>query len=104
MVQVGKVYNLRVQLVPAEETLPSGEVRERPRPHAHDATLDLLVPPPAEPEQPPPPVKLTISVAAENFEIEGPNRVEIVVPAGGEVAGRAVRPAGPGGRPGADHG
>ena len=84
VVQAGKVYNLRIQLVPAEEALPSGEVRERPRPHAHDATLNLLVAPPTKPDTPPPPVKLTISVAAENFEIEGLSRVEIVVPLAGK--------------------
>jgi hypothetical protein len=78
------VYHLRVQLVPAEETLASGEVRERPRPHPHDATLNLMVPPPPEPGTPPPPVRLTISVAAENFEIEGPSRIEIVVPLEGK--------------------
>ena len=84
VVQAGKVYNLRIQLVPAEEALPSGEVRERPRPHAHDATLNLLVAPSTKPDTPPPPVKLTISVAAENFEIEGLSRVEIVVPLTGK--------------------
>jgi hypothetical protein len=83
-VQVGKVYNLRVQLIPAEEALPSGEVRERPRPHAHDATLNLLVAPPVTPDTPLPPVKLTMSVASENFEIEGPSRIEIVVPLEGK--------------------
>jgi serine/threonine-protein kinase len=84
VVQAGKVYNLRVQLVPAEEVLPSGEVRERPRPHAHDATLDLLVTPPPTPDTVPPPVKLTISVAAENFEVEGSSRTDIVVPLAGK--------------------
>jgi serine/threonine protein kinase len=79
-VQVGKVYNLRVQFVPAEEKLPSGEVRKKPKPHQHDATVDLTVPAPARPDQEPPPISLAISVAAENFEIEGQTRAEIVVP------------------------
>ena len=84
VVQAGKVYNLRIQLVPAEEALLSGAVRERPRPHAHDTTLNLLVAPPIKPDSPPPPVKVTISVAAENFEISGLSRVEIVVPLAGK--------------------
>jgi hypothetical protein len=83
-VQAGKVTNLRVQLVPAEETLASGEVRERPRPHEHDATLDLVVQAPARAYERRPPVRLMISVAAENFEIEGPGRAEIVVPLAGK--------------------
>ena len=83
-VRVGKFYNLRVQIVPAEETLPSGEVRERPRPPAHDATVDLTVPTPVRPEEAPPPIRLIISVAGENFEIDGPNRMELVVPLDGK--------------------
>src|SRR5207244_1199871 len=43
-VPIGKVYNLRVQIVPAEIVLPSGEVRELPKPHSHDVTMDLDVP------------------------------------------------------------
>jgi CHAT domain len=78
-VQAGKVYNLRVQLVPAAEILPSGEVCERPKPHAHDATLNLLVAPPPTPDTSPPPVEVTVSLAAENFEVEGPARAEIIV-------------------------
>jgi hypothetical protein len=84
LVQVRKSYNLRVQLVPAEETLESGEVRQRPRPHEHDTTLDLQVPVPACPDQTSPPIKLTISVAAENFDLEGQNRAEIIVPMTGK--------------------
>jgi serine/threonine protein kinase len=83
VVQLGKVYNLRVQLVPAEEMLRD-MLLELPRPHPHDATLDLRLAPPARPGTPPPPVKLTISVAAENFEVEGPSRIEIVVPLEGK--------------------
>ena len=84
-VRARKLYNLRVQLVPAAETLPSGEVREQPRPHAHDTTLNLLLTPPTKPDTPWPPVKVAISVAAENFEIEGPGRAEIVVPLSGKT-------------------
>src|SRR5262249_25456659 len=66
------------------EVLPSGEVREQSKPHTHDATLHLLVPPPSRPDAPPPPVKLTISLAAENFEVEGPAWAEIIVPLEGK--------------------
>jgi RNA polymerase sigma-70 factor (ECF subfamily) len=79
-VEAGKVYNLRVQLVPASSVLPSGEVCERPKPHVHDATLDLTVPAPATPDAARPPVSLVVSLAAENFEVEGLARAEIIVP------------------------
>jgi type VI secretion system protein ImpC len=78
-VRVGQWSCLRVQLVPALIVLPGGEVREQPKPHPHDTTLALLAPP-HTPEAPPPPVRLTVSVVAENFEIRGPYRVEILVP------------------------
>ena len=80
VVQAGRVYNLRVQVVPAAEVLPSGEMRDRPKPHAHDATLDLLIPPRSKPDEPPPPVRLAISLVAENFEFEGPSRADLLVP------------------------
>jgi RNA polymerase sigma-70 factor (ECF subfamily) len=80
LVPAGKVYNLRIQLVPAVEVLPSGQVRDRPKPHPHDATLNLPVPPASGPDQPAQPVRLTISLAVENFVIQGPGRAEILVP------------------------
>jgi hypothetical protein len=83
--RVGKIYPLRVQVVPAEETLPSGEVRPLPRPHAHDASLALTVPPPTW-QHAPPPLRVTVSVAAENFEIDGPARLEVIVPLAGKSA------------------
>ena len=64
-VPAGKTHNLRVQIVPAEEILSTGEVRELPKPHAHDATLTLKSPAPEEPA-----IRVTVSVAAENFEME----------------------------------
>jgi hypothetical protein len=76
-VRVGKTYPLRVQIVPAEETLPTGEVRPLPRPHAHDASLALTATLP---------VRVTVSVAAENFEVDGPARLEVVVPLAGKSA------------------
>ena len=92
-VRVGEWCNLRVQLVPAEVTMLGGEVREQPRPHPHDATLTLLAPSPSCP------VRLTVSVAAENFDIRGPYRVAIVVPREGkspavhfDLRGRQVGP------------
>ena len=47
-VHVGKTYNLRVQIVAAEKTLPTGEIKELLKPHPHDVTMSLLVPKPAE--------------------------------------------------------
>jgi serine/threonine protein kinase len=76
----GKVHKLRVQLVPAEEILPSGEVRTLPKPHSHDAAMAIQVPPPERPGEPPPPIRVMVSVAAENFTIEGPTCQELVVP------------------------
>jgi RNA polymerase sigma-70 factor (ECF subfamily) len=73
-VRMGQWACLRVQLVPATLVLPGGEVREQPKQHPHDTTLALLAPPHG------PEVRLTVSVAAENFEIQGPYRAEIVVP------------------------
>src|SRR5262249_19207036 len=64
-VRAGKVYLLRVQIVPSEEVLPTGEVRQLPRPHAHDVDMALAAPPQGEP------LRVTVSVAAENFEVEG---------------------------------
>lgn len=75
---VGEIRNLRVQLVPAEEALPDGTVRPLPKSHAHDATLRLEVPRHLEP------FRVSVSVAAENFEIEGPVLAELVVPLEGK--------------------
>jgi type VI secretion system protein ImpC len=82
-VRLGKPYHLRVRLVPAEEELPGGGTRERPRPHTHDATVNLLMAPPPRRGAPPPPIRVAVSLAAENFEIDGPNRAELVVPKAG---------------------
>ncbi len=79
-VPVGKTFPLRVQLVPSEETLPSGELRAVPKPHPHDVTLPLVVGEPAAPHEPPPPIRVNISVAAENFQIEGETHAQIIVP------------------------
>lgn len=79
-VHVAKSYNLRVQIILAEKTLPTGEVKKLAKPHDHDVTMSLLVSQPTEPGKPPPDIRVTIDVAAENFEIEGPARAEIIVP------------------------
>jgi hypothetical protein len=79
-VKVGQWCNLRVRLVPTQEMLPGGEIQARPKPHAHDATLTLLAPQPPDADEPPPPVRVTVCVAAENLEIRGPHRAEILVP------------------------
>jgi type VI secretion system protein ImpC len=90
-VAVSKTYNLRVQLVPAEEILPTGELQQLPRPHAHDVTMSLQVPQPAKPEEAPPPIRVTVSVATENFVIEGNLRADIVVPLVGKSPGVQFR-------------
>jgi hypothetical protein len=78
-VHVGSIYNLRVHLVPAQAELPGGGVRELAKPHTHDTTINLLI---AQPRLglPKPEARVSVSVAGENFEIEGPARAEIVVP------------------------
>jgi type VI secretion system protein ImpC len=98
-VPVGKTHNLRVQLVPAEEILPTGEVKKHPRSHPHDVTMSLDVPRPARMGEPSPPVRVIVSVAAENFTIESATRAEILVPLTGKspavnfcLRGQAVGP------------
>jgi RNA polymerase sigma factor (sigma-70 family) len=76
--RVAKPCPLRVQIVPAEEKLPGGEVRQLPRPHPHDVALELVVPSPAYSRQPR--IRVAVSVAAENFEIQGATRAEVDVP------------------------
>jgi hypothetical protein len=83
-VRIGKTYNLRVQLVPVGEILPGGKVRERSLPHTHDTELNLLISPPPVPGAPAPPIKVGISVAAENFEIDGPSNSVLNVPLEGK--------------------
>jgi fatty-acyl-CoA synthase len=78
-VRVGKIYNLRVRLVSAEAELPGGGVRELAKPHTHDTTINLLISQP-RPGLPKAEVWVSVSVAGENFEVEGPARAEIVVP------------------------
>jgi serine/threonine protein kinase len=79
-VPLGKVYPLRVQVVPTEEDLPTGQRQELPKPHAHDVTISLKGPTSTNPEEPPPPIRVHITVAAENFVIDGNAQAEIVVP------------------------
>jgi uncharacterized membrane protein YtjA (UPF0391 family) len=83
-VHLGKSYNLRVALVPAEEALPGGGIHARPKPHT--ATMNLLVPPPTRWGAARPPVRMSVSVAAENFEIDGFARAELVVPLEGRAS------------------
>src|SRR6185369_12974788 len=85
-IPLGKTHNLRVQIVPAEEVSSTGEVKELPKPHEHDATLTLKAPGPEEP-----PIRLTVSVAAENFELESETQTEIVVPMTGRSAAAIFR-------------
>jgi hypothetical protein len=73
-VTAAKSYNLSVQIVPSEESISSGEFRQQP-------------------------IRVTISIAAENFEIEGQTQAEISVPLSGKspaaifrLRGEAVGP------------
>jgi CHAT domain-containing protein len=75
---------LRIQLVPTEEISPSGEVRQLRRPHGHDVTVTIKVPRPDQPDKPPPPIRLTVSVAAENFTIDGDRCADLLVPLEGK--------------------
>ena len=84
-VPLGEVVPLRVQIVPAEERLPTGEVRPIERPHEHDRTMELAVPP-RRAGEPPPPIRVSLFVTAENFKVLGAPHAEIVVPLEGESA------------------
>jgi hypothetical protein len=79
-VPLGKTHNLRVQLVPAEETLPTGEVRPLPKAHPHDVTVAVRQAMP-----------VTVSVAAEHFEIDGEPNAELLVPPSGKSAAVTFR-------------
>ena len=85
-VPVGKPSDLRIQFVPAEQTLPDGRVQELPKPHEHDVTVPLQVPEPLAPAEPPPPIRVRVNVVAENFTIAGSTRAEIIVPLTGKSA------------------
>jgi serine/threonine protein kinase len=80
-VLVARTYPLRVQIVPAEEKLPSGEVRPLPKPHEHDVRMDLEAPATERRR-----LRVSVSVAAENFEIDGSFRADIDVPLVGQSA------------------
>lgn len=82
--RAGKVYSLRVQIVPADVELEAGVIKPAPKPHPHDITMALEVPKPRSPEEAPPPIRVMVSVAAENFEIEGKSRADIIVPVSGK--------------------
>jgi CHAT domain/Sigma-70, region 4 len=82
-VRQGKMYHLRVQIVPAEVVLPSGELSEIPKSHSHDATMTLKVPRPLRSKKVPP-IRVAINLAAENLDIQGSPRAQIVVPLEGK--------------------
>jgi hypothetical protein len=82
-VRQGKTYHLRVQIVPAEVVLPWGEISDVPKPHSHDAALTLRAPRPTRSKKLPP-LRVGISVAAENFDVAGSPRAQIVVPLEGK--------------------
>lgn len=66
--------------MPAEDGIEGSGANRRPRPHPHDTTLQLFVASPPSPGLAPDPIVISISVAVENFEIEGPARYELEVP------------------------
>jgi serine/threonine protein kinase len=77
-VRLGTTHHLRVQMVPAQEQLPSGEVVDLPKYHTYDVTVNLVVP---REERP---LLVTVSVTAENFEIDETPRADLVVPLTGK--------------------
>jgi serine/threonine protein kinase len=81
-VRQGTTNHLRVQIIPAQVVLPSGEVSEIPKAHPHDATMTLKVPWPTDEKVPA--IKVEISVATENFDIEGSTRARVIVPLEGK--------------------
>jgi serine/threonine protein kinase len=86
-VVVGKPYHLSVRLVPIEGDSPGGLTNVAAGPRLDDWMMSFLVPfisssPP--PGAPLPRIKVFIIVAAENFEIDGTDRAEILVPLQGD--------------------
>ena len=81
-VRQGTTNHLRIQIIPADVVLPSGEISAVPKPHPHDATMTLKVPEPIESKVPS--IKVEINVATENFDIEGSARARIIVPIEGK--------------------
>jgi serine/threonine protein kinase len=101
-VLVGKPYHLSVQLVTVEDDSTGGLTHGRTRPYGDDWTMNFLVPffsSPAQPGALAHRVKVGVSLAAENFEIDGAGRAEMVVPLEGDspavqfsLRGKAVGP------------
>ncbi len=88
-VLVGKPYHLHVQLVPPEGDRAGESTRELPRPHGDGGAINFLAsfttlatPAATLSSQ----VKLSVSLVAENLEIDGNCRAEIVVPPEGDPA------------------
>src|SRR5262249_20321710 len=82
-VPVGESSVLRVQPVPVEGDPPGGAASERPRRYGDDWNINFLVSffsSAALSEARPLWIKVGISVAAENLEIDGTGRAEIAVP------------------------
>jgi RNA polymerase sigma factor (sigma-70 family) len=82
-VRQGQIHNLRLQIVPAEAVLSTGEYAPLDKPHSHDATLLLKVPRPRKPDRVPV-IRVTTSIAAENLEIDGPSRLVLNIPVEGK--------------------
>ena len=68
-VRQGKIHNLRLQIIPAETVLPSGEVVPVAKPHVHDDYDHNFGYPSRRRRRRHPSVKITASIAAENFEL-----------------------------------
>jgi hypothetical protein len=102
-VLVGEPCRLVVQLIPIVRGRSSGFVRARNLPFAGDWTASLFVSYFASASQSAAPlseIELTVSVAAENFDVEGTDRAVFVVPLEGDsrllqfiLRGRSVGPA-----------
>jgi hypothetical protein len=86
---VGKSYQLHLQLAPPGGDPPGESTLELPRPHGDDGTINFLTsfttlatPAATLTSQ----IKVSVSLVAENLEIDGNCRAEIVVPPEGDPA------------------
>jgi RNA polymerase sigma factor (TIGR02999 family) len=81
-VLVGQPYLLRIRLVPDEADSRSGLASGRPHPFAGDWQMTFLGAFFASPTGtgPPPSIEVVVSVVAENLEVDGTGRAELITP------------------------
>jgi serine/threonine protein kinase len=81
-VLVGKPYHLSIQLVPIKGDAPGGLPSVRRLPYAGDWPLDFLALSFSSfaGTRAPLPIKVIVSLVAENFEVSGTDRAELIAP------------------------